>query len=87
MSILHVRRIEHQIRQLFGDHIDLADMKHLSSEDKDMCFLTRGLAAYAIKTRSKARPEIVAKSVTDSYGDNGIDLAYFDLKTKILYLC
>ena len=49
-------------------------------------FLTRALAAYALVQQASASTADAGASVTDQFGDNGIDGAYYDPSDKQLYL-
>lgn len=83
MSIIHVGHIQGAIEKRFRSLIDLSDVKDSQRED---CFLTRGLSAFAIAELSGAKDETAAQSVVDCFGDNGIDALYFDAPERVCYL-
>ncbi len=86
MSDIHIFRIEQHIREEFTDKIDLHDVVKLNDQEKDNCFLSRAQAALAIKYLSGTTSENAANSITDGYGDNGIDSIFIDKDNKTLYL-
>jgi hypothetical protein len=47
MSILHVNQIAGALRRLFDGHIDLSDAP-VNPADREKCFLTGALAAFAV---------------------------------------
>ncbi len=48
--------------------------------------LSRGLAAYALAYVAAADAASAGSSITDGFGDNGVDAVYFDKSEKVLYI-
>jgi hypothetical protein len=86
MSIIHVTQIKNKLKSSFNSLIDLSDLQKFSDEDKENSFLSRALAAYTISCIAKIDNSKSAKVITDGFGDNGIDLVYFDDENDILYV-
>lgn len=82
MSIVHVNQIAKKIKTLFEGKIDLSD----KSQDKEITFLTRGLAAYAVQLSAQTSEIESANAVVDGFNDNGIDAIYYSTNNKTLYL-
>lgn len=70
---------------MFDSEIDLADVTS-NPDEREKCFLTRSLAAFAIAQLAGITPSEAAKTVTDGSGDNGIDALHYDLATKTMYV-
>jgi hypothetical protein len=85
VSILHVNQIAGALHRMFDGHIDLADAP-LNPDEREKCFLTRALAAFAIAQLAGITPADAAKAVTDGNNDNGIDALHYDLPTKTMYV-
>jgi AIPR protein len=86
MSIIHVRQIESTLQKLFAGKINIDDNQKKSEQQKNSDFLTRALAAFSISCVADLDSEKAAKSITDDYGDNGIDAIYFDERERNLVL-
>jgi hypothetical protein len=86
MSKLHVNHIKAAVEKLFAGKVDISDMSQKPQTEKEKVFLSRGLAAYALRVLASVDFDIAAKSITDGYDDNGIDAILFDRNEKILYL-
>jgi len=86
MSILHVRQIRTAFNTRFAAQIDISDAAKKKPEEQEQLFLTRALAAYAVVFLAGADTAAAGACVTDQYGDNGIDAAYFDPVEDRLYL-
>lgn len=86
MSIIHVRQIESTLKKLFEGKINIDDNQNKSEQDKNSAFLTRALAAFSISCVVDLEPEKAASSITDDYGDNGIDAIYFDERDRNLVI-
>ncbi len=84
MSLLHIRQIKAYLKSTFENLIDLSDVKN--ENELETNFNTRANAAFSIMHNANIPPEIAANSVTDGYGDNGIDAVHFDTNNYILYL-
>lgn len=83
MSLLHVRHIKSRLTQLYDELIDLNDV---NENERELSFLSRALAAFALSIYSDISPEDAAKCITDGYKDNGIDAIYYDRNFKALYI-
>ncbi|MBW1613337.1 MAG: AIPR family protein [Deltaproteobacteria bacterium] len=86
MSILHLNQIKKHLLDEFKEKIDLSDVRNGSETDKENFFLTRSLAAYAIKYHAEISPEVASYSITDGGDDNGIDALYYCRSDKTLYI-
>lgn len=86
MSVLHIKQIESHLKQVFRDLVDLSDYAKKNAVDRDMAFLTRSLAAFALANCCDLDAKTAASCITDGGQDNGIDAIHFDENEKILYL-
>ena len=86
MSRIQVNHIRTALDKLFTDKIDLTDIKSPKAEDIKKQFYSRALAAYSLHIIASATIEDAAKSVTDTYDDNGIDAIYYDQQHNTLYV-
>lgn len=86
MSIIHNRQIKATLEKTFQGHIDLADCSDASEADKSNSFLSRSLAALAIKILADTSVEDASRAITDGFGDNGIDAIYYNRNERILYI-
>jgi len=73
---------------LEGQFTNLIDMSDFDSRptQKRTCFLQRALAALAIKNICKVDAKTAGRSITDGFGDNGIDALFFDSRSDTLFL-
>jgi len=85
VSILHVNQIAGALHRMFDGEIDLADVTP-NPDEREKCFLTRSLAAFAVAQLAGITAPEAAKTVTDGTGDNGIDALHYDLATKTMYV-
>lgn len=86
MSKLHLTHLQATIKKKFDGKIDLTDLRKKTDTEKERAFLSRGLAAYALNVLAVTDEDTAAKSIVDTYGDNGIDAIYFDKSNKLLWL-
>jgi hypothetical protein len=86
MSAIHIRQIRAFLHTTYDGLIDLNDYADRADEDRESAFLSRALAAFAIQSLADTEAASAAGSVTDGFGDNGIDAIHYDAKEKILYL-
>lgn len=86
MSIIHVNHIQSNCRQRFSTLIDMSDIKTTDAEERDVNFLSRALAAFAIAAAAKVEDMEAANSVVDEFQDDGIDAFYFDRAEHVAYL-
>ena len=85
LSILHVSQIAGALHRMFDDKIDLSDISQNPGE-REKCFLTRSLAAFAVAQLAGITAAEAAQTLTDGSGDNGIDALHYDLATKTMYV-
>lgn len=86
MSVFHVNIIREHIDKYYGGKVDLSDLSGKADEEKEKAFHSRALAAFAIATQVGAEPGSMADSITDEFGDNGIDSLLYEPDTRVLYL-
>ncbi len=86
MSEIHLRQIKSYLKKTFNGLIDLLDYQNKSETDKELIFLTRSLAAFALMSLAGISPQEASKSIVDGGQDNGIDSIYFDKREKIMYI-
>lgn len=86
MSILHLKHIEKHLGDQFRDLIDLQDCVGRSDSQRRSLFLSRALAAYAIRILSEATEQEASESVVDGFGDNGIDAVFIDRSSTTLHI-
>lgn len=86
MSEIHLRQIKSHLQKTFNGLIDLSDYQNKSEADKELIFLTRSLAAFALMALADISPSEASKSIVDGAQDNGIDSIYFDRREKIIYI-
>ena len=78
MSDLHLRQIRKKLEQDYVPSVDLTDYEGKSASDRDTAALSRSLAAFAVADRLGLEPTRAARTVTDGFGDNGIDAIGLD---------
>lgn len=86
MSEIHIKRIAERLVGSFKSSIDLSDVTAKSDEEKEKFFLTRSLAAYTLQLFNDITTNESAKSVTDMYGDRGIDAIFINKQTSVIYI-
>jgi hypothetical protein len=86
MSIIQVNQIEAHCRAKFTSLIDMSDIKAGNAEEKEVHFLSRALAAFAISALARIDDLPAAQSVVDESKDDGIDAFFFDRNEHIVYL-
>jgi len=87
MSKLHVKQIEGYISQNLSGLVDMSDYAtHKDPAQVQKAFLSRGLAALAVSHLSEKPLSELAHFVTDGQNDGGIDLIFFDINERSLYL-
>jgi hypothetical protein len=52
-------------------------------DDREKCFRTRALAAFAVAQLAGVTPPEAATAVTDGSNDNGVDALHYDLATPV----
>ncbi|MFS1477831.1 hypothetical protein BCU45_025405, partial [Vibrio lentus] len=87
MSTLTLNRIKNFLDKEFDGKIDLSNISsNCSPDDKEKQFRSRALAAYSLSVEAFADVDEAAESVTDGYGDNGIDAIYYDESRHNLWI-
>jgi hypothetical protein len=87
MSKLHVKQIEGYISRNLSQLINMSDYdNHKDPAQAQKAFLSRGLAALAVSHLSGKSLSELAHFVTDGQDDGGIDLIFFDVNERSLYL-
>jgi hypothetical protein len=86
MSKLHVKQIEGFLTTKLSSCIDMSDyINHRNPKVSQKALLSRALAVLAVSHLAESPLEEIAKFVTDGTEDGGIDLIYFDKKSKQLF--
>jgi hypothetical protein len=86
MSLLTLNRIRSVLETQFGPHIDMSDYEGKPDDEIKKALLSRALGALYIKQAAGIDIPTAGQTVTDGYGDNGLDAIYFDPKTDTLHL-
>lgn len=87
MSVLHVRHIQKAFTTRFSSTVDLSDLaKRAPAAEREQVFLSRALAAYAVVLLASAEAATAGGSVTDQFGDNGVDAVYVDPADHRIYI-
>ncbi len=86
MSVIHVRQIKSSLEKEFASSIDLEDVREKSDSERENIFLSRALAALAIKILTDIPSEDAGNCVTDGWQDNGLDAIYYHNQERILYI-
>jgi hypothetical protein len=77
VSIFHIGQIRTHLEKQFLPFIDGSDLE-AKSPDRESHMLSRALAAFAVTLASGVPAETAARSVTDGFGDHGLDAIYHD---------
>lgn len=85
MSKLHARHVADALRATYDGLIDMSDCG-ASGDQRDKVFLTRALAAFAVRRVAGIDPTAAAGCVIDGTDDNGIDAVHVDLGASRLTL-
>jgi AIPR protein len=86
LSIIHVRQIKSSLEKEFASSINLEDAEQKSKSERESIFLSRGLAALALKILAEIPSEEAASSVTDGWQDNGLDAIHYHSQERTLYV-
>ncbi|MFC9229172.1 AIPR family protein [Streptomyces decoyicus] len=68
-----VRFVSDHLRRTFESLIDMGDFDRRSGHERDIAFLSRALAAQAVRIVTDCGPQEAAAAVTDGADDQGID--------------
>ncbi|MGG0403197.1 AIPR family protein [Priestia megaterium] len=82
MYPIQTRHLRDKLTGIYSSLIDVSDAR---PQNKENVFLTRALTAFALQSLTDITPEIAAKSITDGFGDNGLDAIFFDKDKNELY--
>lgn len=80
-----VTRIRAVLERQFREYIDMSDWRGKPTDQVDGAFLSRALAAFAIKNFAATDPATAGLAVVDGMGDGGIDAIHFDAPNDTLY--
>jgi hypothetical protein len=86
MSIIHVGHIRSNCEKRFSALVETDDIHTASAEDKEVHFLSRALAAFAIAEIAKTDDKSAAASIVDEQNDDGIDAFFWNRTEHICYL-
>lgn len=86
MSVLHLKHIEKHLGDLFTNLLVIDEKEGSTASKRRGLFLSRALAAFAVKILAGASESDAAHSVIDGFGDNGIDAIYADRSANTLYI-
>jgi hypothetical protein len=79
-------RIRGVLQRDYESLVDISDWEGRPPEQAQGAFLSRALAALAIKSFAGADPETAGKAVVDGFDDGGLDALYFDAATDSLFI-
>lgn len=85
MSLVTVNRIASVLERDFSGKIDMSEWVGRPEPDTRIAFLSRALAALCVKYLAGTDADTAAASVTDGFGDGGIDALYFDQAEDVFY--
>ncbi|WP_159107527.1 AIPR family protein [Streptomyces rubrogriseus] len=72
-----IRFLRGYLTETFADLIDMGDLNRYPSAGRDLGFLSRALAAQAVRILTQCSAQEAAAAVTDGVDDNGIDAVAF----------
>lgn len=78
MTALHIKQIATVVQRDYAPYIDLDDVAGRPEQERAAVLLTRGLTAMAVRYVAGCDIEEAASSITDGFGDNGIDAVAVD---------
>ena len=83
---LTINRLANALEQTFNGLIDVSDIQSNPADEIRKQYLSRALAAFSIASLTNCDAAEAAASITDGFGDQGIDAIFFDAGDKALYL-
>lgn len=86
LSSFHIKQVESELNRLFTDLIDMSDYAEKKTNEKQLAFKSRALAAYSLHILADVVPNQAAQAVVDGYDDNGIDALLFQKRQNTLWL-
>jgi hypothetical protein len=85
-ATLTIERVAFALDRDYRDLIDMGDVSPKPTQEYQSQFLSRALAAFCVSALTETDAKLSANSVTDGFGDHGIDAIHFDSADKSLYL-
>jgi hypothetical protein len=85
-ALLTVQRVTFALDKTFDGLIDMSDIRETNPVEVKSHWLSRALAAYCITALADADAQTAAASITDCYGDQGLDAIYFSSAEDSLFL-
>ena len=85
MSELHVRQIRAALEKQLQSHVDLSDVCDRVDEQTN-AFLSRAQMAFVLSYLTGQSMAEAATSITDGFGDNGIDAVLYHPTERVLYI-
>jgi AIPR protein len=85
-ALLTLQRVTFALDKTFEGLISMDDVRQTNTTEIRSHWLSRALAAYCITALADADPQTAAESITDGYGDQGLDAIYFSNTEDSLYL-
>ena len=86
MVNLQVNQIKKHLESVYVPYVDDSDLRELNETERESHVLSRAYAAYAVASLGGYEPKDVCASITDEYGDNGIDLIHVDTTSKKIWI-
>lgn len=86
MSTLHVSQIRKTLLRDYRKHIDMSDWTGKPATQEEAAFLSRALAAFALRHFVDVKEKVAGQAVVDGFDDNGIDAVYCDFELRTLWL-
>lgn len=85
LSSFHIKQVESELDRLFTELIDMSDYAEKKTNEKQIAFRSRALAAYSLHVLADASPSQAAQAIVDGYDDNGIDALLFQKRQNTLW--
>ncbi|MER5257461.1 AIPR family protein [Streptomyces sp. NPDC002855] len=82
MTALHAQQLEHALDEQFAEIVAVDDLSQFEERIRRSSFLSRSLAALAIREFTGYPLQRCAEFVIDSFGDQGIDAVAVDLASE-----
>lgn len=86
MSTLHVSQTRKQLIKDFRKHIDMSDWSGKPAAQEGSAFLSRALAAFAVRHFAHVKEKAAGQAVVDAFDDNGVDAVHYDAEAHTLWL-
>lgn len=85
MANLQVNQLRKHLNDNYVPYVESSDITETGNA-REIHILSRALAAYAVVSLGNYEPSDVCSNITDEYNDNGIDLIYVDVDSKIMWV-